>query len=478
MDTIQRILKNVLSLFTNQIIIAILVFVFSIFVARFLGDVAFGKYSFAYTFPVIFLIFLDFGFETTLIRDVARDNSLASKYLANILLYKLLLIPFIFTLIILSINVMNYPDITKNLVYLMSVYIIFTSLSASFKVTFRSFEKMEYEAVISSFYSIFRTLLGILFLYLGYGLIEIGWIFVISTFLDLITSYLICRTKFVKPKLELDFPFLKKSFKYALPLGIFTVFSYIFVKIDTLMLSYMKGDAVVGWYNGAYNLVLGFSPIPQLLMMSIFPLLSYSYVSSKKSLQIAYKKSFKYLFILGLPISVGIFILSKDFITLFYGEQFLNSIEALKILTWDVILKFLYICAGYFLISTNNQKKMAILVIFSAILNIFLNLFLIPSFSYIGSGIATLITELFLLISYLIINSNNSLNLNIKKFLFQPIIACGFMALFLYQFPNIQLIEKIISSIFIYFIILFLTKGFSHDDLQLFKRLFKKNKTK
>jgi len=474
MNTIQRVVKNVLSLLTTQIILAILSLVLSIFIARFLGDVAFGKYSFANAFPIIFLIFLDFGFETLLIRDVARDKSLAGKYLTNILVFKVLLIPFVFSFIVISINIMGYPESTKNLVYLISLYIIFLSLSAAFKVTFRAYEKMEYDAGISTFFTIIRTGLGILFLFLGYGLIEIGWIFVLSTFIEFIISYLICRKKFVKPKLEFDFSFLRKSFKNALPLGIFTVFSFIFVRIDTVMLSYMKGDAVVGWYNAAYSLVLGFTPIPQLFMMSLLPLLSYSYISSRKSLQITYEKSFKYLFFLGLPISVGIFMLSKNFIILFYGDEFINSIDALKILTWDVILKFLYICAGYILISTDNQKKMATLVVFSALLNIVLNLFLIPSFSYIGSGVATLITELFLLISYLFLNMRNSFSLHIKKFLFQPLIACGVMALFLYQFPEIQLVEKIIFAIIIYFIILFLTRGFSKDDILLFKRLIKK----
>jgi O-antigen/teichoic acid export membrane protein len=477
MSVIHKLVKNISSLFIAQIILSILSLVLSIFIARFLGDVAFGKYSFAIAFPTIFLLFLDFGFETLLIRDVAREKSLASEYLTNILVFKFLLIPIVFSFIVISINIMGYPESTKNLVYLISLYTIFMSLSAAFKVTFRAYEKMEYDAGISTFFTILRTGLAILFLYVGYGLIEIGWIFVLSTFIECIISYLFCTKKFAKPKLEFDFLFLRKSFKYALPLGIFTVFSFIFVRIDTVMLSYMKGDAVVGWYNAAYSLILGFTPIPQLFMMALLPLLSYSYISSRKSLQITYEKSFKYLFFLGLPISVGIFMLSKEFIILFYGNEFINSIDALKILTWDVILKFLYVCAGYILISTDNQKKMAILVVFSAFLNIVLNLVLIPSFSYIGSGVATLITELFLLISYLFLNTRNSFPLHITKFLFQPIIASGIMAFFLYLFPELQLLLKIILAIIIYFIILFLIKGFTKDDILSFKQIINRDKT-
>jgi O-antigen/teichoic acid export membrane protein len=369
---------------------------------------------------------------------------------------------------------MDYPDITKNLVYLFSIYLAMEAISNVVIVTFRAFEKMEYEAGIRVVNGILRCTAALLILFLGYGLIALGIIFAISGFLTLVSSLLLCRQKIVRIKWSINFSFIKKSIKIALPLGILYLFSYIFVRIDTIMLSFMKGDAVVGWYNAAYNLILGFSPLPHLFMMTLLPLMSYSYISSRGSLQKTYEKAFKYLLFLGLPLSVGIFMLSNSFILFFYGEQYINSIDALKILSWDILLKFLYICAGTVLISTDKQNKMAILVVFSAFLNVILNLLLIPAYSYIGSGIATLITELFLLISYLCLNTYNSHPLHAKQFLFQPIIACGFMAFFLYQFPGLELILKIILAMIIYFVILFLTKGFSKDDILLLKRMIKK----
>jgi O-antigen/teichoic acid export membrane protein len=56
------------------------------------------------------------------------------------------------------------------------------------------------------------------------------------------------------------------------------IFALIYVKIDTVMLSIMKGDAVVGWYNAAYYMVQGFKPLQQLFMSALFPLMSFSFV--------------------------------------------------------------------------------------------------------------------------------------------------------------------------------------------------------
>ena len=79
MNTVQRIAKNTAALFAAQVVVAILGLVLSIFIARNLGDVVFGKYSFALAFTAIFAVFSDLGCNTLLIREVARYKTQASK---------------------------------------------------------------------------------------------------------------------------------------------------------------------------------------------------------------------------------------------------------------------------------------------------------------------------------------------------------------------------------------------------------------
>jgi O-antigen/teichoic acid export membrane protein len=148
MNTVQRIAKNTAALFAAQFVVAILGLVLSIFIARNLGDVIFGKYSFALAFVAIFAVFSDLGYNTLLIREVARDKSQASKYLNNVISMRALLSLVLFALIAVTINLMGYPADTKNVVYLFGIYTLLVSFSAVFKVTFRAFERMEYEAGI------------------------------------------------------------------------------------------------------------------------------------------------------------------------------------------------------------------------------------------------------------------------------------------------------------------------------------------
>jgi len=191
MNTIQRIAKNTAALFAAQFVVSILGLILSLFIARSLGDVIFGKFSFALAFVAIFTVFSDFGYNTLLIREVAKDKSQASKYLNNVLCIRALLSLVIFALIVITINVIGFPADTKNVIYLLGIYILITSFSAVFKVTFRAFEKMEYEAGITIFTNIIRVSLGLLVLFLGYGLIELALVFLFSGVLDLLFGFLV-----------------------------------------------------------------------------------------------------------------------------------------------------------------------------------------------------------------------------------------------------------------------------------------------
>jgi len=68
MNTIQRIAKNTAALFAAQFIVAILSLVLAIVIARSLGDVFFGKYSFALAFTALFALFSDLGYNTLLLK--------------------------------------------------------------------------------------------------------------------------------------------------------------------------------------------------------------------------------------------------------------------------------------------------------------------------------------------------------------------------------------------------------------------------
>jgi O-antigen/teichoic acid export membrane protein len=477
MSIVRRIVKNTSALFIAQIVSSSVSLIFGVVIARFLGDTVFGKFAFALAFTEIFSIFASLGYNTLLVREVSRDKTQVNKYINNIFSFRVIISLILYVLIVITINLMQYPDDTKIAVYLLGIFQILEALANVFKMTFRAFERMDLEAAIIVSVNLISLPLMMYLIYLGYGLITVCLVYVTIGLMDFVFSILLCRKKIAMIKRDFNFNFFRKTLPTAISLSMLAIFALIYVKIDTVMLSIMKGDAVVGWYNAAYYMVQGFKPLQQLFMSALFPLMSFSFVSSKDVLKRIFERSFKYLFILGLPIAIGITLLADKIIFLIYGSNFQNSIIALQILSWDVLLVFLYGCISFLLVSIDRQHQMAILAGCTAIINIVLNLILIPSYSYIGSAFATIIAESFLLLAYIYLSARYFHLLPFHKIIIKPIIACSIMGLFVYFFHEMNLIVIILLAIIIYFTILFMIKGFSKDDIALMRSLFKKEKS-
>ncbi len=468
---LRRVAKNIAALFTAHFVVAFLLLALSVVIARTLGDVAFGKYSFVIALTAIFAIFSDLGYNTLMVREVARDPAQAGRYLKNILGIRLVLSLIIFTAIVIIINATGYHADMKNLIYVFAIYTLILSISDVFKMVFRASERMQYESAITMISNIVRVVLGVSVLLRGYGLMGIALVFLLYSLLDLLLSFLVCKTRFVRPGVALDPGFWKGTVIIALPMGLVTILSLIYIRTDTIMLAIMGGVAVVGWYNAAYNLVLGFTPIPHLFMNAILPLMSRLHVSSKDSLVMGYEKALTYLLISGLPIAMGMSLLADEIILLLYGEGFANSVIALEILAWDVLLIFICLPLGFMLVAINRQNRMAVIVGGCALLNIVLNLILIPGFSYIGAAIATLITETVLFLAYFYVISKYLYKLPLHKIVMRPLIATAVTALFIHLCSGLNLVVIIIYATVLYLVVLYLIGGFDKKDRRLLSAL-------
>jgi len=474
MNSVKKLTKNTVLLTITQLISKILSFILIIFIAKHLGDVGLGKYSFVLAFTGLFVIFSDIGLNQLTIREVARNKNKARKYLINVSLIKLFLSILTFGLIFFVINLMNYPQETTLAVYIIGLSVILHSFAQMFHSIFRAFERMEFEsiAVITERVVVFG--LGVWVLILGYGLIEVVFAVLIGSIINVLISLYITIKKVIKPIISIDWKSWKNLMQEALPFGLVGVFVMIYFQIDTVMLSIMKGDATVGWYNAAYKLIFALQIFPVSFVGSLFPIISRFYVSSKDSLKIAYEKSFKYLFIVGLPIAVSTTLLGDKIILFIYGKEFVHSIIALKILIWVATFMFITYLFGTVLGSINKQTAIAKVCGINALINIFLNILLIPRFSYVGASVATVATEAvgFLLLFFYI--SKHFYTLPLLKLTVKPIIASLSIGLFISYFKDINLLLLIILAIILYFALLYLLKTFPHEDVDLLIKVFKK----
>jgi len=233
----------------------------------------------------------------------------------------------------------------------------------------------------------------------------------------------------------------------------------------------MKGDQAVGWYSASFQTMQVFLFIPAVFLAALYPVVSRFYVSSEESLRFVYQKSFKYLALLGLPIAVGTTIFADRIILTIFQEGFAPAIIALRVLIWVVPLGFLTQMFGTMLASINRQNLAAKIVLVYTILNVVLNLVLIPRYGYVGASLVNVITSLIAFVPLFIFLSRLVCKISIPRLIFRPVIASGLMALFLFFFSGLSLWLLIPLAAIIYFGILTLLRTFSKEDLNLFKQV-------
>jgi len=473
MSSVKRIAKNTGILFVSNIVSKFFGFVYTIYMARYLGAEGFGILSFALAFTGMFGVLADMGLQPLTVREVARNTELSGKYLGNIAVIKSILGIITFILIVLAINLMNYPAETVYVVYLIAFYVLINSLNGMFYSIYQGHEKMEFVGIGGILNSSLMLLGVFIAMYFGFNVEGFAYIYLISGTGVLLYNLIISTWKFVKPKIEIDLKFWKELLKEAWPFALSGLFITVYYWIDSVMLSYMVGDLVVGWYNAAYRIILVFLFIPVMVNMVIYPIMSKYYTTSNKSLKIICEKYFKIMLMIGIPLGVLTTVFAKEIVLTIFGQDYHGTIIALKILIWGLVSIFANAPFVKLFESINRQSLVTKVTGFAMIMNIILNMLLIPKFSYIGASIATLITEFTIAVFVIAIGIKlryatfiDVLNSLIK------LIICGIL-MFMYLKISMLFLGTIIpaiSSLIVYSLLLYIM-ALDKDDKKILKSL-------
>lgn len=475
--TIQRIAKNTGVLLISQVASYVLGFFYVMYAARYLGKEGFGVLSFALAFTQIFGVLIDLGLGPLIVREVARDKSLASKYLANIGGIKLVLAVITFVLIAAVINLLGYPQQTVRVVYLIALSIIFIALARMLYSIFQAFEKMEYQSLGQILNGVLM-LVGIIYaIRSGFSVIGFAFIYSAVAFIVFGYSLVILRWKFAglifasaAHLLEKDLSFWKQSIREAWPMAAAMVGMIIYYKIDTVMLSLLKGDAAVGLYSAAYRVSEVSLIIPTMFVTSLFPVMSRYYKDSRDLFVSAYRKSVKFLLYLALPLSLTVTLLAKHIVNLIFTEEFLESTIVLQILIWSAAFSYVGMVLGTVLITANKQVLRLKLLIVVLVLDVILNLIMIPKYSYVGASIATVVARVagfFMTVFFL---SRNGYNLALGRTCLPPLVGLSIAGTLVALLTHFNVNVFIVASIclVVYILIVCLT-GINEEDKWILK---------
>jgi O-antigen/teichoic acid export membrane protein len=191
----------------------------------------------------------------------------------------------------------------------------------------------------------------------------------------------------VRPVFEIG-----KVYRFSLPLLFINILNLLMMWTDVLMVGYFKTAADVGIYNIAVKTAF-FINFSVTAFTSIFaPRISDLYFNRKTNeLSQLYKIVTRWIFGLSLPLFIIIVLQSKN-IMWFFGNEFIAGSACLVILAFGNLSNASVGSIRYILIMSEKEKVVMIDTVFVCILNILLNIILIPKFGINGAAISTAIS--------------------------------------------------------------------------------------
>lgn len=394
MSEVVRIRWNSLFSFLSTSIRLLSNVVLFLLIARNFGPEIFGQFTLAHTIATLFIIFADFGIDILLTTEVSRNNNNSSElfqsYYSIKLLFSIIVIISMWLLAIFG----NLDYTGRLLLFIFSFYSIFSAFNNYFFAFFKGLEKLKYETKISFIVNGSLLIILILLVVFNFNIITIAVAFVLTRMGGLLISYKILLKLVPNVSLKPLFRNWRKLKKQVVIYGLHILFGNLYFQLDTILLYFLKGDLEVGIYQSVFKLIALPLVIPEIFISSLLPVLSRFFVEKHDDWIKLGKILNKTLLFIVLPISFILYFYANPLIEIIYGSK--NYIEAapiLKIFALILAIRFVGETFALLLTTSNRQHVRMIIVISATLLNLVLNLIMIPKLGIIGAAYTSLITN-------------------------------------------------------------------------------------
>ena len=219
-------------------------------------------------------------------------------------------------------------------------------------------------------------------------------IYVLSTLVGNLSLWLYLP-KYIK-KISLRNLEIKKHLKPTIVLFIPQIASQIYVVLDKTMIGLLvKDKAEVGYYEQSQKIVKIILTLATSLGTVMLPRIANEFAKGKEeNIRKSILNSFNFIYLLSIPMMIGLVVITQDLIPWFLGEEFDKSIYITYAISPIMLMIGLSSVIGtQYLLPTKKQKQYTISVITGAVVNLTLNIILIPRFLSIGAAIATVVAE-------------------------------------------------------------------------------------
>ncbi len=375
----------------------LLSFLYFSIIARQVGVEGAGRYFIAVSFTTIWSVFVDLGLANVLVREVAKHREKAGTLLANVLGLKVLFAIGSVIAALLTSWLIGYPVETRVMIAIASIVMVLDSIHLVFYAVMRGFQDLKHEAVGVVTGQACTIVAGSLFIVFGLPLPFLVVALLVGSTWNVIWSAWAMRRHFgVGFSLSLDPVIVRFLWSVTVPFALAGIFSRIYSYIDAILLSKIISEAAVGIYSVAYKVAFSFQFLPMAFAAAVYPAMSEYYIADHAKLGRIFTATLQYLLVIAMPLALGVAAIARPFILTVYGEPFLGSILPLQILMLSLVFAFLYWPAGSLLNAADRQAKNTTVMGVTMVVNVVLNLLLVPRLGAVGAAVAALVGNMVL----------------------------------------------------------------------------------
>lgn len=389
---LRTLAKNTVAVFASNIVNVAFGFLLLRIVSRYLGPGGASNYFFIVAIAEMLKLVADFGVEGIITREVARDRSRAGLLMGAALSLRWIIIGAAFLAEMFVVLSLGMPLVFIAALSLATVSQLFASTAMLFISVYKGFERMEYETLLAVVLRGISIILLALVAGFDLGFAAVFAALALSQMIRMAVGFAVIHRKFARVRLKLAWGICRRLLGESYPLGLSAFFLMASFNVPIFVIKSIGKAEDVSLFSLPHTLVLQLVIVSSATVVAIFPVFSRLALVSSDALKVAFDKSFKLLFSLGLVFFLIIVKYADPIILAIGGSGFAASGIALRILGCTIPFLFLVQLLHYLLISADRQGYVLASFILCFSLNLCLDILAVPEWGYVGACWATLVS--------------------------------------------------------------------------------------
>jgi len=410
---------------------AILLYIFSIIVARALGPDDYGVFIFALAVGTMLGMVVRFGFFEYLSREMPVRPEATRRLLPAIIGTQLTLAAASAAIILGLTLLIRLPDQHKVVLVLVSAAMLFHSFILTFRGILRGTDRFGADALLMVGDRALLLLAAIAVTIHSWNLVAVAALFLAVRCYDVVFAVAITTPRFGWVGVDIRTRSIKDAMRAAWPFATFVLLFVVYNYTDMIMISFLRNSAEVGFYNVAYQVLEGSHLFPTSLAGALLPVMAINYVSHPEQVNSMLRLAVRVMFAISLPLALFATAYAEPLINLLYGPAYQPASLALQLIIWSTPAFFLAVFARSCFYAARAEADYVRILSISVAFNALLNVPLIMLAGYIGACITTLATELLLLAFLMVRVHGLGFRFDIIRQLWKPLALTLILGVFL-----------------------------------------------